>query len=70
MNFKDMTKKKTAELQKMLAEERGKLFDLKLKVAVNQLKDHAKIRNTRKKIAQLLTAMAQQKAESSNTDTK
>ncbi len=59
MQFKDLQKKKDAELQKLLAEERGKLYDLRLKTAVGQLKDFSQIKSVRKHIAHILTELSQ-----------
>ena len=59
MSFKDLNKKSEAELKKMLAEERQKLYDLRLKVSVNQLKEVRQLRETRKRIAQILTRLTQ-----------
>ena len=59
MSFKDLNKKSETELQKMLAEERQKLYDLRLKVSVNQLKEVRQVRETRKRIAQILTRLTQ-----------
>jgi len=58
MEYKDLSKKSVTELQKMLAEERGRLFDLRLKVSVNQLRNLREIRVTRRGIAKLLTALS------------
>ncbi len=59
MSFKDLNKKSEVELQKMLAEERQKLYELRLKVSVNQLKEVRQVRDTRKRIAQILTRLSQ-----------
>lgn len=59
MNFKDLTKKTEAQLQKMLSEERAKLYDLRTKVSVNQLKDVREIREVRANIARILTRLQQ-----------
>lgn len=59
MSFKDLHKKSATELQKMLAEERQKLYELRLKVSVNQLKEVRQVRETRKRIAQILTRLSQ-----------
>ena len=59
MEFKDLEKKTEAELQKLLKEERAKLYDLRTKVSVNQLKDVREIREVRANIARVLTRLAQ-----------
>lgn len=59
MEFKQLEKKTEAELQKLLGQERAKLYELRLKVSVNQLKDVREIREVRKNIAQILTQMQQ-----------
>ena len=55
MDYKDIENKSDNELRKMLAEERGRLYDLRLKLAVNQVKDMSQVRNVKKNIAQILT---------------
>lgn len=57
MEYKDLQKKSVAELTNMLAEERGGLYDLKLKATVNQLKNVRSIRATKRKIARILTKL-------------
>ncbi len=63
MEFKDLEKKSANELNKMIAEERGRLHDLRFKTAVNQLKDVASVRKSKKLIAQLQTRLTQQEYE-------
>ena len=63
MEFKDLEKKSANELNKMIAEERGRLHDLRFKTAVNQLKDVAAVRKSKKLIAQLQTRLTQQEYE-------
>lgn len=58
MDFKELQGKSANELQRMLAEERGRLYDLRLKLAVNQLKDVRQVRAVRKTIAQILTQLS------------
>lgn len=53
----DLNKKSASELQKMLTEERQKLYELRLKLSVNQLKEVRQVRATRKRIAQILTQL-------------
>jgi len=69
MEYKDLDKKSIKELEKMLGEERGNLYDLKLKLSVNQLKDLRSVRKTKKNIAQLLTRISALKAEETNVET-
>ncbi|MBU1126589.1 MAG: 50S ribosomal protein L29 [Patescibacteria group bacterium] len=57
MDFKDLKNKSANELQRMLAEERGRLYDLRLKLAVNQLKNTRQVREVRTSIAQILTQL-------------
>lgn len=63
MEYKDLSKKKINELEKMLGEERGTLYDLRLKVSVNQLKDIGLVKKTKKNIARLLTRISELKQE-------
>ena len=63
MEYKDLAKKKINELEKMLGEERGTLYDLRLKVSVNQLKDIGLVKKTKKNIARLLTRISELKQE-------
>lgn len=67
MKFKDLEKKKDGELQKMLAEARGTLFDLKLKSSVGQLKAHTKMKEIRKGIARILTMLNKRKQQNAET---
>jgi ribosomal protein L29 len=57
MEFKELTNKSEAELQKMLAETRDELRELKFKDASHQLKDVRQVREAKKKIATILTAL-------------
>ena len=59
MDFKEVKSKSANELRRMLAEERATLYDLRLKMSVNQLKDVRSIRKTRGNIAQILTRLNQ-----------
>lgn len=59
MEFKDLLKKKPAELQKILSEARGELYDLELKVSVNQLRNVRAIRKSKRQIARIQTAIKQ-----------
>ena len=57
MEYKELEKKSHEELVKMLAEERATLYDLRLKLGVNQLRDIAKVKKTRRNIARLITRL-------------
>jgi ribosomal protein L29 len=57
MEYKDLEKKDNDELMKLLSQERAKLYDLRLKISVNQLKDVREVRETRKTIAQIMTQL-------------
>ena len=59
MEFKELKGKTANELRRMLAEERATLYDLRLKMSVNQLKDVRSIRASRATIAQILTRLRQ-----------
>lgn len=54
MELKDLKKKTSAELQKILAELRDKLRDLRFKDANKQLKNVREIRQTRQTVARIL----------------
>ena len=55
--FKELKKKTTAELNRLLAETRDKLRDLRFKDANKQLKDVRQVRKLKKLIANILTIM-------------
>jgi ribosomal protein L29 len=57
MEFKELEKKTEKELQKLLSQERATLYDLRTKVAVNQLKDVREVREVRVNIARILTQL-------------
>jgi ribosomal protein L29 len=59
MDYKDLEKKSANELNKMIAEERGRLHDLRFKTAVNQLKNVALVSKSKKMIARLQTRLKQ-----------
>lgn len=67
MEYKELATKGVNELTKMLSEERGNLYDLQLKVSINQLKNVRALRNSKKTIAKLQTAIA---SASGKTDSK
>lgn len=57
MTAKDLTKKTRDELTEMLAEERATLRNLEFKVGEGQLKDVRSLRESKKTIARILTAL-------------
>ncbi len=63
MKFKDLKKKEIKELQKMLAESRAKLLELRFRDASRQLKNVREIRALRRQIAWILTALNQKKSK-------
>lgn len=70
MEYKDLEKKSEKELEKMLGEQRGTLYDLRLKVSVNQLKDMRSVRKTKQNIARILTKLSEKKVEETSTQDK
>ncbi len=64
MTIQELRAKTSLELTNLLAESRRALVDLRMKVAVGQLKDVREIRETRKTIAQILTIFTGQKKSS------
>jgi len=59
MSNQDIHKLSDKELQKMIADERSTLHNLKFQAASGQLKNVRSIRNSRQQIAQLLTELSQ-----------
>lgn len=57
MEFKELKTKTEAELQKILAESREKLRELRFKDANKQLKDIRQIRKVRETVSQVLTIL-------------
>lgn len=57
MTAKDLTKKSKKELTDMLAEERANLRNLEFKVGEGQLKDVRSLRESKRTIARILTAL-------------
>ena len=55
MKISELREKSDVELDRMLAENRNKVRDLRFKVAARQLNDVREIREARKAIAQILT---------------
>lgn len=66
MEFKDLLKKKEADLQKMLAEERANLYELRLKSAVTPIRDNAQFKKSKRTIARIMTALNSQKEDQAN----
>lgn len=63
MEFKELKKKSSSELHRLLAEFRDKLRDLRFKDNSKQLKDVREIRGVKKLIAQILTLINKEKQE-------
>ncbi len=61
MDMKTLATKSGPDLQKLLAEKREELRELRFKVAANQLKQVHKIRVVRTEIAQILTLLSELK---------
>ena len=57
MNYSDLTAKTVAELQVMLKEKKTELFTLKIKQKMMQLTNTSEIRDAKKSIARINTAM-------------
>ena len=53
--FKDMGRK---EIEAMIAESRGALHDMKIKLSVGQMRDVREVRETRKRIARMQMQLA------------
>ncbi len=63
MEYQELKGKKEKELQKLLAEERANLYDLRLKLSVNQVKDMSQVKKIKHDIARILTRLAEIKRE-------
>ena len=61
MDFKELTAKSAAELQKLLTATQEKLHDLRFKDSNKQLKNIREIRATKQMIAQILTLLNKKK---------
>ena len=61
MELKELQTKKESELQKILAESREKLRDLRFKVASKQLKNVREFRGVKKMIARIMTLLNRNK---------
>lgn len=57
MEFKEIQNKTENELRRILAEQRGLMYDLRLKLSVNQTKNVRQIRDVRKTIGKILTQL-------------
>lgn len=57
MNFEDIKNLTTVEIHKKLRETKEKLFEAKMKNAMGQLTNPISIRNMRKDVARLRTAL-------------
>jgi large subunit ribosomal protein L29 len=57
MKIMELREKTDQELQRMLAEQRNKVRDLRFKVAARQLADIRDVREAKKAIARILTVM-------------
>jgi len=63
MKFTEMMEKPKADLEKELKEKRIQLFTLKAKQKTMQLQNTSEIRNTRKEIARIQTAITTKRKE-------
>ena len=68
IELKELKKKSLGELHQLLAEGRDKLRELKFKDANKQLKDVRLIRKLRVMIAQIITLVNSQQAETKTND--
>lgn len=59
MLYKDLKEKEPVELQRMIAETRGLIHGLDLKLSVNQLKNVRSVRASRKDLARMMTKLNQ-----------
>lgn len=53
----DIKKKTKEDLRKLLAEHRSRLLELRFKLKANQVKDVREVRELKKDVARLLTAL-------------
>lgn len=63
MTYKDIQAKRPEDLQKLLAEKREELRELRFKVAANQLKQVHKVREVREDIARIQTRLTELKIQ-------
>lgn len=66
MDYKDLSNKKEADLQKMLTEERGSLYELRMKAAATPVRQHTQFKKSKRMIARILTALNSQKKDQTN----
>ncbi|USN53758.1 MAG: 50S ribosomal protein L29 [Candidatus Nomurabacteria bacterium] len=66
MKQQELQNKTAAELQKILAEKRAELRELRFKVANGQLKDVRDVRTVRKTIARVLTMLHTMKSKATS----
>lgn len=58
MQKNEFAGKSRKELEALVAETRGKLHDLRIKLSVGQLRDVREVREVRQRIARMLTQLA------------
>ncbi len=63
MKASDLKEMTPVELTELLAEAKEELFNLRFRLATNQLDNTARIRATKKDIARILTVMREQEIE-------
>ena len=63
MNITEIRKKEAAELEKLIAENRQKVVDLKFKIVNSETVNSAEIKNTKKTVARLLTVQNEKRNE-------
>lgn len=61
MKFKELINKELSELHKLLRQKREELLKLRFKITQGEYKNVRKIRNTKKDIAKILTAINQKR---------
>ncbi len=59
MDYSDLKSLKANELERVLGEERTKLHDIRLKLAVNQVKNVREVRNIKRTIARIMMLLSQ-----------
>jgi len=64
MDYKEFKKKPVKDLQKLLAENREKLRDLRFRVSQKQVKNIREIRVVKKNIAQILMLLKREQKQS------
>ena len=62
MRTSELRNKTGAELEAMLKDLKGELFNLRLQHAINQLDNPHKISDTKKEIARVMTILGEKKA--------